>query len=284
MRIVPLHGRALRKEFNMRSFGALHGAVVMALTTGAAADDGAAVRELAPTGTLRVAVAVGPTPSALWTIRDPATGRPGGVPVELGTALAQQLKVPVEMVEFSASGEIVAAVGADKWDVTFVPVDDERKKVLDFGAPYHLLQSTYLVAPGSTIRTMDEVDRPGVRIAGVDGTATFRAARRTAPNASPVTVKGPDEAIELMRAGRVDAMALSRESLAGIVEKVPGARVLDGGFLNSTTAVAVPRNKPAALAYVTAFIEEAKASGLVRRSLDAMGLTSSQVAPVGMKP
>jgi polar amino acid transport system substrate-binding protein len=48
--------------------------------------------------------------------------------------------------------------------------------------------------------------------------------------------------------------------------------------------VAVPRNKPAALAYVTAFIEEAKASGLVRRSLDAMGLTSSQVAPVGMKP
>jgi polar amino acid transport system substrate-binding protein len=60
--------------------------------------------------------------------------------------------------------------------------------------------------------------------------------------------------------------------------------VLDGGFLNSTTAVAVAKGKPAALAYVTEFVEEAKASGLVRRALDSMGLRTSQVAPAGMKP
>ena len=182
----------------MRSFGILSGALVMALTTGTAADDGAAIRELAPTGKLRVAIAVGPAPSALWTIRDAATGKARGVPVELGTALAQKLGVPVEMVEFTASGEIVAAADHDRWDVTFAPVDDDRRKVVDFGAPYHLLQSTYLVAPGSTIRALDEVNRAGVRVAGVAGTATFRAAVRTAPNATAVTVKGPDEAIELM--------------------------------------------------------------------------------------
>jgi len=251
---------------------------------GAAADDSAARKELAPTGKLRVAVAVGPAPSALWTVRDSATGRPRGVPVELGTALAQKLGVPVELVEYQASGEIVAAVDRNAWDVTFVPVDDDRKKIVDFGAPYHLLQSTYLVAPGSSIKTLEEVNRPEVRVAGVDGTATFRASRRTAPNATPVTVKGPDEAVELMRAGKVNAMALSRESLGGLLEKLPGARVLDGGFMNSTTAVAVAKNKPAALAYITAFIEEAKASGLVRRALDSMGLKTSQVAPAGMKP
>jgi polar amino acid transport system substrate-binding protein len=59
--------------------------------------------------------------------------------------------------------------------------------------------------------------------------------------------------------------------------------VLDEAFLNSTTAVAVPKNRPAALAFVTEFIEEAKAAGLVRRALDGMGLKSSQVAPAGMK-
>lgn len=251
---------------------------------GAAADDAAAKKELAPTGRLRVAVAVGPSPSALWTIRDPASGKAKGVPVELGTALAAKLGVPVEIVEHTSSGEIIAAIDKNTWDVTFVPVDDDRKKVVDFGAPYHLLQSTYLVAPGSTIRTVEEANRASVRIAGVDGTATFRAAVKSAPNATPVTVKSPDEAIAQMNAGKIDAMALSRESLGGIVDKVPGARVLDGGFLNSTTAVAVKKSNPAALAYVTAFIEEAKASGLVRRSLDAMGLKSSQVAPAGMKP
>ena len=97
-------------------------------------------------------------------------------------------------------------------------------------------------------------------------------------------MKGPDEAIELMRAGKVDAIALSRETILALIEIVPGSRALDGGFLHSTTAVAVAKNKPAALAYVTAFIEEAKASGLVRRALDEMGLRLSQIPPPGMAP
>lgn len=258
----------------------LLGAFIMA--GGAAVDE--AIKELAPTGKLRVAVAVGPAASALWCVRDPATGKPRGVPVELGRALAQKLNVPVELVEYDSSGKIIAATNDNVWDVTFVPVDDDRKKIVDFGAPYHLLQSTYLVAPGSTIKTIEEANRSGVRIAGVDGTATFRAAQRTAPNATAVTVKGPDEGVALMRAGKVDAIALSREAVGGLVEALPGSRVLDGGFLNSTTAVAVAKNKSAALAAVTDFIEEAKATGLIRRALDSMGLRKSQVAPAGMKP
>jgi polar amino acid transport system substrate-binding protein len=87
-----------------------------------------------------------------------------------------------------------------------------------------------------------------------------------------------------MQEGRIQAIALSRESLSGLVGKIAGARILDDAFLNSSTAVCVPKGRPAALAYVSEFIEEAKASGLVRRGLDAMGLTSSQVAPAGMKP
>lgn len=239
--------------------------------------------ELAPTGKLRVAIAVGPSASALWTVRDAATGKPKGVPVELGTAMAAKLGVPVELVEYASSGEIVSSRDKGVWDVTFVPVDDDRKQAIDFGAPYHLLQSTYLIAPGSTIKTLAEANRAGVRIGIVDGTATGRASVAASPNATTVKFKHPDEAIALMKAGQIDAIALSRESVGGLVDALPGSRVLDEAFLNSTTAVAVPQNKPAARAYVTEFIEEAKASGLVRRALDAMGLKTSQVAPAGMK-
>ncbi len=247
------------------------------------ASNDAALKELAPTGKLRVAIAVGPSASALWTVRDGATGKPKGVPVELGTAMAAKLGVPVELIEYGSSGDIVTARDQGAWDVTFVPVDDDRKKAIDFGAPYHLLQSTYLVAPGSTIKTLAEANRAGVRIAIVDGTATGRASVGASPNATPVKVKNPDEAITLMRAGQLDAIALSRESVGGLVDALPGSRVLEEAFLNSTTAVAVPRNKPNARAFVTEFIEEAKAAGLVRRALDAMGLKSSQVAPAGMQ-
>jgi polar amino acid transport system substrate-binding protein len=242
------------------------------------------VKELIPTGKLRVAIAVAPAPSALYAVKDSTTGKFRGVTVELGAALARKLGVPVEFLPHLASGEIQNSAASGKWDVTFMPVDEERKKFVDFGNAYHLLQSTYLVAPGSKLMKVEDVNAPGVRIGGVANTATFRAAQRTAPKATFVTVAGVDAAIAAMNAGEIDCIALSRESLSGLVTKIPGSRMLEGGFLNSSTAVAVPKDKPEALAYVSAFIEEAKANGLVRKAFDAMNLQNSQVAPAGMKP
>jgi polar amino acid transport system substrate-binding protein len=243
-----------------------------------------AMKELVPTGKLRVAIAIAPSPSALYALKDPNSGKFRGVTVDLGTALAKKLSVPVEFIPHLASGEIQNSAANGKWDVTFMPVDDERKKFVDFGNAYHLLQSTYLVAPGSTFASVEECNAPNVRIGGAANTATFRAAHRTAPNAKFVTFPGVAAAVDAMKAGELDAIALSRESLGGVAAQVPDSRVLDGGFLNSSTAVAVPKGKPEALAYVSQFIEEAKASGLVRKSFDAMNLHNSQVAPAGMTP
>lgn len=242
------------------------------------------MKELVPTGKLRVAIAVAPSPSALYAVKDATSGKFRGVTVDLGSALAKKLGVPVEFLPHLASGEIQNSAGSGKWDVTFMPVDDERKKFVDFGNAYHLLQSTYLVAPGSKLAAVEDANAPGVRIGGVANTATFRASQRTAPKATFVAVPGVDAAITAMKAGEIDCIALSRESLSGLALKIPGSRILDGGFLNSSTAVAVPKDRPEALAYVSRFVEDAKTSGLVRKSLDAMNLKNSQVAPAGMKP
>jgi polar amino acid transport system substrate-binding protein len=267
----------------IRSTGLLI-AVLLAACPASAQDSAAARAELAPTGKLRVAIAVGPAPSGIYALKDEATGAYRGVTIDLSTELARRLGVPVEYVPYRGSGEIQATAAAGLWDVTFMPVDDERKKVLDFGSPYHLLQSTYLVAAGSPIQTIADANRAGVRIVGVRDTATFRASNRASPNAVHTAVAGPADAVEAMLAGKADAIALGRASLGGVATKIPGSRILDGGFLNSTTAVAVPKGKAAALAYVSAFVEEAKASGLVRRGLDGVGLTNEQVAPAGMTP
>ena len=248
------------------------------------AQDSLVTKELIPTGKLRVAIAVSPSPSALFAIKGPASGKLRGVTIDLGTGLARKLGVPVEFVEYAASGEIIRAADAGVWDVTFMPVDEERKKFVNFGNAYHLLQSTYLVAPNSTIKTIADANAGSVRIVGVRDTATFRASNAASPNATHIAVAGPADAIAMMLAGKADAIALGRESLGGISAKIPGSRILDGGILNSTTAIAVPKGKPAALAYVSVFIEEAKASGLVRRAFDDVGLKNSQIAPPGMKP
>jgi polar amino acid transport system substrate-binding protein len=255
-----------------------------AMCVSAASDHDAVLKELAPTGKLRVAIGVSPAPSAFYAIKDANTGKFRGITVDLAAALARKLGVEVEFLPHLASGEIQGSVNSGVWDVTFMPVDEERKKILDFGSPYHLLQSTYLVRESSPLKSVTDANAAGVRIVGVANTATFRASNRASPNAQHISVEGVAAAVEIMRAGDADTLALGRESLIGVAAKLSGSRILDGGFLNSTTAVAVAKGKPAALAYVSAFIEEAKASGLVRRSFDDIGLTNAVVAPAGMKP
>jgi polar amino acid transport system substrate-binding protein len=238
--------------------------------------------ELTPTGKLRVAIAIAPAPSAQFAIVDDKGGY-RGVAVELGAAFAKKLGVPVEYVVFKGSGEVQAAAAENKWDVAFMPVDEERKKFVEFGNAYHVLASTYLVGPGSDATKVADANRAGFRIGGLGGTATFRASNRTAPNATHVTLETPDAAVAALAAGKVDAIAFSRESLTGLAARVPGSRVMDDAFMNSTTSIALPKGKPESVRIATEFIEEAKASGLVRKAFDEMGLKASQVAPAGMK-
>ena len=181
-------------------------AVALAAGGIAAADDGAAIKELAPTGKLRVAIAVGPATSALYTVKGDTPGSYHGVTVTLATALAKKLNVPLEFVPYLGTGEIQGSAASGVWDVSFMPVDETRKKFVDFGAPYHLLQSTYLIAPGSDVKTVADANRADVRIAGVAGTATFRASNAASANATHITVNGVDEMIEF------DGLALDQAS------------------------------------------------------------------------
>jgi len=98
-------------------------------------------------------------------------------------------------------------------------------------------------------------------------------------SATVVPAASVAEAIEMLRAGRVEAFALSRDSLRPYQAQIPGSRILDGPLQRTGIAVAVAKNRPAALAYVTAFIEQAKASGLIRRALDRAGQAAEAVAP-----
>lgn len=248
----------------------------------ARADDAAAKKELAPMGKLRVGIAVAPLPGAGNVARDGAGYR--GVAIDLGTELAQKLGVTVEFVPYAQSGALTDAAASGAWDVAFIPVDAQRKKKVDFGSAHIVLQSTYLVGPGSKIATLADVDKAGVRVAGVDNTATARAAAASLKTVKITLAKNADELFELLKTGKADAIALSRESLTQLSAKMPGSRVLDGAFLNSYVAIAVPKGKPAALAYASAFVDSAITSGGVRRALDKIGMKTSTVSAPGTRP
>src|ERR1700755_2361309 len=87
--------------------------------------------EIAPTGKLRVAIAISPAGGAFWCTKDEA-GNVAGVPVDLGQEMGRQLSLPVEFVLHQNSGQITDAAAKNTWDVTFLPQDAERMTRMAF--------------------------------------------------------------------------------------------------------------------------------------------------------
>jgi polar amino acid transport system substrate-binding protein len=189
------------------------------------------------------------------------------------------LKLPLALQVYDNSGQVTDAVAKGECDIAFMPQDAERAKRVDFGPAYYFIESTYLVPAGSTIKSIDEVNRPGRRIIAISNTTTARSARRTAPNASVEEVPSVDQMTEMAKQGQGDAFALSHDSFAGLLPNLPGARVLPGNFQQTGIAVAVPMGRPVALRIAGELLEVAKASGLVRRALNAAGFPDAPVAP-----
>jgi polar amino acid transport system substrate-binding protein len=237
------------------------------------------VRDIAPTGSLRVAIAVGPAASAFWATRDPATGKPRGVTVELAKAAADKLHVPLQFVEYLSSDEIAAASSKDAWDISFIPAEARREQFVDQGPAYVAYTSSYLVRAGSDIRSVAEVDRTGVRVGCIEGTSTSRTVAKTLNNATVTTFAKPDAAAELIGNGQLDALAMGTEAVEDLSRKLPGTRVLEELIQSTGVVVVVPKGRAAAREWATHFVQDGKADGTVRRALDSGGSANAKVAP-----
>jgi polar amino acid transport system substrate-binding protein len=236
------------------------------------------MHELIPTGKLRVGLAVAPAVSALFVVKD-KDGAPHGVTVDIANELAHELGVEVEFMLAHNTGELTDALAGGAIDVSFMPVDDERRKRIDFGPIYFLVESTYLATEASGIKRVEDVDREGIRVVGIANTTTIRAAGRTLKNTTIKAVQSVGDAVGMMASGQADAFALSRDSLPPFAKMLPGSRIVTGGFQLTGIAIAVPKGRPKALAYVTDFMEKAKHLGMVRRALDRAGFPNEPVAP-----
>ena len=244
---------------------------------GSAAANESAMKELSPTGKLRVGLVYAPVMSTFFVIKDD-TGKPKGVTVDIGEALGKKLNLPVEFVLFPNSGQATDAVESGAVDVSFMPVDAERSARIAFGPDYVRAESTYMVTAASGAKTVDDVDKAGMRVIGIADTTTIRAATRTLKNTTISAVTSVGDAVAMLREGKADAFALGRDSLPPYVKQVPGSRITDGQFQQIGIAISTQKGKPEALAAITNFLNEAKKDGTVRKALDRGGF-EDQVAP-----
>jgi polar amino acid transport system substrate-binding protein len=234
------------------------------------------VADLVQAGKIRVGLGLGNHASAM---KDPVTGEMHGMASDLARALAARIGVRLAVVEYPRPGAVFDGARTAAWDVTFLVVDPERTAAADVSSTYMQSEFTYLVPAGSAIRDIAEADRPDIRISVPRGDAVDLSLSRILKQAKLVRADSQAAGIDLLRNGQVDAYAAPRPALLALSAQVPGSRVLSGAFAMTSWAAFVPKNHDARLAYVTSFVEKAKADGMVAQFIEREGLRGIEVTP-----
>ena len=212
--------------------------------------------------------------------KDPATGELKGPYVEVMRELGAHMRLPVVFIEVATPAELIKCLKAGRCDVGSLGFDPTRADLVGgFTPPFMQVDYTYLVRAGSAIRTIADADRRGVRIAVVHDHASTLVLRRLVKNAELVSADTPDGAFALLQSGRTEVYASVRPALLDYSTRLSGSHVLDDSYGFNSPALVVPKGRAARLAYLSEFVEAAKASGLIKRSIDRAGTPGYRVAP-----
>jgi polar amino acid transport system substrate-binding protein len=238
------------------------------------------LRDLAPTGKLRAAINFGNSVLA----QKGEGAAPRGVSVDLATELAKRLGVPVSFVPYEAAGKVFEGAKAGVWDVGFMAVEPVRAAEIMFTAPYVIIEGTYMVRQESPLQFVGDVDKPGIKISVGLGSAYDLYLTRTIKSAEVLRADagGGSAMIKKFLDEKLDVAAGVRQQLDAYAKDHPEMRVMTGHFQEINQAMGMPRvegePKTAGLDYLTAFVEEMKASGFVAEALTRSGQVA-QVAP-----
>jgi polar amino acid transport system substrate-binding protein len=216
--------------------------------------------------------------NALLATRD-AGGAPRGIALDLALELTRRLGVPMELVAYDSAGRMADGAQAGAWDVAFLAADPERAEEIVFTEPYLEVPTTYLVWEDSTIATLADVDRDGVRVSVSNKSAYDLFLTRALKHARLVRASTPPASIHLFFEQKLDALAALKPLLLDIQESHAGTRVLDGSFMTVRQAIGVPKARAGEIGQIHEFIAGIKASGLVAQVMEKNGVRGASVAP-----
>eukprot|EP00667_Euglena_gracilis_P018818 EG_transcript_20044 len=236
----------------------------------------ALLQQLAPTGTLRAAFNMR---NALLVSGKRPDGEPDGVGPALARELAKRLGVPAAIVPFRSPPEVVAAIDANVWDVCFLGAEPERADKISFTPAYVEIEATYLVPGDSPYQRVEELDREGVRIAVPKGSAYDLYLGRTLQHAALAHADGLDAAFALFVQDRLPALAGLRPRLLEDAGRLPGSRLVAGGFTSIQQAIATHRPKAEAFVFLCDFVRDVKHTALLRRLLEQYHVADKLTVP-----
>ena len=239
--------------------------------------DPSVIAALTPTGKLRASINLG---NPILANKDPQTGEPFGVSIDLAREFAQWLGVELALVVFETAGKSVQAVGDDRADFGFFAIDPLRGETIAFTAPYVLIEGFYLVRDDAPIKTHEDVDQPHIRVTVGQGSAYDLFLSRELKAAQIVRAPSSPTVVQTFLEQGLDVAAGVKQQLEADARKTPGLRLLDERFMVIRQAMGVPKRRgQAAAAVLGQFVEAMKASGFIAEALHRHGIVGATVAP-----
>jgi polar amino acid transport system substrate-binding protein len=233
-----------------------------------------AKKELAPNGRIRIGLNY---QNFLLVLRDAPDGSPTGIAPDLGREVARRAGLPLDFVRYDAAGKLADAV--DEWDLAFLGAEPQRANEISFSAAYLEIPVTFLVPANSPIKTIEDVDKDGVRVAVSEKSAYDLYLTRSLKRAKVVRAKGIEASFKLFLDDKLEALGGLKPRLVLDGEELPGSRVLDGQITGVQQSAGVPKGREDAAEFVRAVIEELKSSGFVARTIGKHGIRGVTVAP-----
>lgn len=218
---------------------------------------------LTENGRLRAAINLG---NPVLAQRNP-NGTLCGVAVALARALADQHGLTLDLVPFDGAGKVVDAAAGDIWDVAFLAIDPKRATEIAFTEPYLTIEGVFVVPAPSPFRSVQDIDRQGVRVSVGRGAAYDLHLTRTLKHAELVRVPTSAEALPHFLSQDLEAGAGIRQPAEVFVARNPGARLIYEPFMEIRQAMAVPIAKAGTLSIVQSFTESTISSGFIAEQM-----------------
>lgn len=229
-----------------------------------------AIAELLDPMVLQVGINLG---NILLVTGKKPNGDPEGIAPDMAAGIAEKLGVAVKYNTFATPGEVADAAERGEWDIGLIAIEPKRAEVIDFCNAYVQIEATYLVPEASPFQKVEDVDRPGVKIAVSERAAYDLYLSRTLKHAELHRAQGLPGAFELFKKEKLDALAGLVPALRDNAADMPGTRLLPGRYTSVKQAIGTRHGKPALKAVVQAFIAEAISGGLVQNLIDKHGVT-----------
>jgi len=252
---------------------------IAACTLAAAFSAPSLADDIAPTGTLR-AVYLASNPAQ--AVRDPASGETRGASADLARELGRRRGVPVMLIPSASPQTVIEAVSKGDADIGFVAYAPARTGTVAFSQTYMLVRQSFLVPENSPLRSVNDVDQPGRRIAGGKGDSITLFLARTLKQATLIeTDNTPADTKRKFANGEIDAFGANRQRLTNLAADMPGYRLLPDNIFDVPQTIIVPKDKAEGLAQVNRFIDEVRASGFLASVIEKSRIPGLEAAPAG---